>query len=85
VPYLYPDLDEDTSKEDESAAIEAGAINATGFRYVGTVAWEDGLIRVLDYRLLGRRVNKGRHHLMGMPQSSSSEVAAVNYMHDPET
>jgi SAM-dependent methyltransferase len=38
VPYLYPDLDEDTSEADESAAIEAGAINPTGFRYVGTAA-----------------------------------------------
>ena len=40
VPYLYPDLDESTSEADESAAIEAGAINATGFRYVGTLALE---------------------------------------------
>jgi SAM-dependent methyltransferase len=40
VPYLYPDLDDDTSEADESAAIEAGAINATGFRYVGTLALE---------------------------------------------
>jgi SAM-dependent methyltransferase len=38
VPYLYPDLDDDTSEAEESAAIEAGAINATGFRYVGTLA-----------------------------------------------
>jgi SAM-dependent methyltransferase len=38
VPYLYPDLDEGTSEADESAAIEAGAINPTGFRYVGTAA-----------------------------------------------
>ena len=36
VPYLYPDLDEGTSEADESAAIEAGTINATGFLYVGT-------------------------------------------------
>jgi SAM-dependent methyltransferase len=36
VPYLYPDLDEDASEADERAAIEAGAIKATGFRYVGT-------------------------------------------------
>jgi SAM-dependent methyltransferase len=35
-PYLYPDLREDVSESDESAAIEAGTINATGFRYVGT-------------------------------------------------
>jgi ubiquinone/menaquinone biosynthesis C-methylase UbiE len=35
VPYLYPDLDADISEADESAAIESGAINATGFRYVG--------------------------------------------------
>jgi SAM-dependent methyltransferase len=38
VPYLYPGLDEGTSEADESAAIEAGAINPTGFRYVGTAA-----------------------------------------------
>lgn len=37
-PYLHPDLGEDTSEADESAAIEAGIINATGFRYVGTIA-----------------------------------------------
>jgi SAM-dependent methyltransferase len=37
VPYLYPDLDDDTSEADESTAIEAGTINATGFCYVGTV------------------------------------------------
>jgi SAM-dependent methyltransferase len=36
VPHLYPDLDDDTSEADESAAIEAGTINATGIRYVGT-------------------------------------------------
>jgi SAM-dependent methyltransferase len=36
VPYFYPDLDEDTSETEESAAIEAGVINATGFFYVGT-------------------------------------------------
>jgi len=42
VPYLYPDLDEDTSVADENAAIEAGAINATGFRYVGAVGLEKG-------------------------------------------
>src|SRR5215207_7138315 len=41
VPYLYPDLDEGTSEADESAAIEVGAINATGFRYVGTLALEE--------------------------------------------
>jgi SAM-dependent methyltransferase len=35
VPYLYPDLDEGVSEADESAAIESGTINATGFRYVG--------------------------------------------------
>jgi ubiquinone/menaquinone biosynthesis C-methylase UbiE len=40
VPYLYPDLDEDTSEADEGAAIEAGAINATGLRYVGTLEQE---------------------------------------------
>jgi len=38
VPYLYPDLDDETSEADEGAAIEAGTINATGFRYVGTLA-----------------------------------------------
>jgi len=36
VPYLYPDLDDDTSEADESVAIEVGTINATGLRYVGT-------------------------------------------------
>jgi len=36
VPYLYPDLGEDTSEADESMAIEVGDIKATGFRYVGT-------------------------------------------------
>jgi SAM-dependent methyltransferase len=40
VPYLYPDLDDDTSEADESAAIEAGVIYATGFRYVGTLTLE---------------------------------------------
>ncbi len=35
VPYLYPDLDEGTSEVVESAAIEAGTINATRFLYVG--------------------------------------------------
>lgn len=38
VPYLYPDLGDDVSEADESAAIDAGTINATGFRYVGTPA-----------------------------------------------
>jgi 2-polyprenyl-3-methyl-5-hydroxy-6-metoxy-1,4-benzoquinol methylase len=38
-PYLYSDLD-DTSEADELAAIEAGEINATSFRCVGTVASE---------------------------------------------
>jgi SAM-dependent methyltransferase len=37
-PYLYPDLDDDTSETDELAAIEAGEINATSFCYVGAVA-----------------------------------------------
>ena len=36
VAYLYPDLGYDVSEAEESAAIEAGTINATGFRYVGT-------------------------------------------------
>jgi SAM-dependent methyltransferase len=40
VPYLYPDLGEDTEEADESAAIEARAINATGFRYVGALTPE---------------------------------------------
>ncbi len=39
-PYLYPDLDDDTSEADELAAIEAGEINATSFCYVGAVASE---------------------------------------------
>jgi SAM-dependent methyltransferase len=42
VPYLYPDLDEATSEADERAAIDAGAINATGFRYVGVLGPEGG-------------------------------------------
>ena len=42
VPYLYPDLDEATSEADERAAIAAGAINATGFRYVGVLGTEGG-------------------------------------------
>lgn len=37
VPYLYPDLADEVSEADESTAIEAGTIDATGFRYVGTV------------------------------------------------
>jgi hypothetical protein len=41
-PYLYSDLGDDTSEEDESAAIEAGIISATGFLYAGTVAPEKG-------------------------------------------
>jgi hypothetical protein len=41
VPYLYPNLDADISEADESAAIEAGAINATDFLYVGTVTLEE--------------------------------------------
>jgi hypothetical protein len=36
VPYLYPDLGEGVPESEESAAIESGTINATGFRYVGT-------------------------------------------------
>jgi SAM-dependent methyltransferase len=40
VPYLYPDLGEDTVEADESAAIEARTINATGFRYVGATTPE---------------------------------------------
>ena len=36
VPYFYLDLREDVSESDESAAIEAGTINSTGIRYVGT-------------------------------------------------
>jgi hypothetical protein len=39
-PYLYPELDDDTSEAEELAAIEAGEINATSFCYVGTVASE---------------------------------------------
>jgi SAM-dependent methyltransferase len=37
-PYLYPDLDDDTSEAEELAAIDAGEINATSFCYVGAVA-----------------------------------------------
>jgi ubiquinone/menaquinone biosynthesis C-methylase UbiE len=40
VPYLYPDLGEDTGEAEESAAIEARAITATGFRYVGATTPE---------------------------------------------
>jgi SAM-dependent methyltransferase len=40
VPYLYPDLGEDTVEADESAAIEARTINATGFCYVGAATPE---------------------------------------------
>jgi SAM-dependent methyltransferase len=40
VPYLYPELGEDTEEADESAAIEARTINATGFRYVGATTPE---------------------------------------------
>jgi hypothetical protein len=40
VPYLYPDLNEATSEADERAAIDAGGINATGFRYVGVLGLE---------------------------------------------
>jgi SAM-dependent methyltransferase len=39
-PYLYPELDDDTSEAHELAAIEAGEINATSFCYVGAVASE---------------------------------------------
>jgi SAM-dependent methyltransferase len=35
VPYLYRDLEEAASMDAEQAAIEAGTIEATGFRYVG--------------------------------------------------
>ena len=42
VPYLYADFGEDTVEADESAAIEARAINATGFRYVGATTTEPG-------------------------------------------
>ena len=41
VPYLYADLDEATSEADERAAIAAGVINATGFRYVGVLGPEE--------------------------------------------
>jgi SAM-dependent methyltransferase len=45
VPYLYPDLGEDTVEADESAAIEARVINATGFRYIGATTPETGRSR----------------------------------------
>jgi SAM-dependent methyltransferase len=45
VPYLYPDLGKDTVEADESAAIEARAINATGSRYVGATTPETGRSR----------------------------------------
>ena len=46
VSYLYPELEEDTVEADESAAIEARTINATGFRYVGATTPESGRSRV---------------------------------------
>ncbi len=61
VPYLYPDLDEDTSEADEDAAIEAGAINATGFRYVGTLALEEGhLSRPAERTISEPQAGQGR-------------------------
>ncbi len=39
-PYLYPNLDDGTTEADELAAIGAGEISATSFRYVGTIAPE---------------------------------------------
>jgi hypothetical protein len=36
-PYLYPELAERASEKVECEAIEAGLVNATGFRYVGTL------------------------------------------------
>ncbi len=50
VPYIFPDLDDNTSEADESAAIEAGAINATGFRYVGTLRSEAGFLPASIHR-----------------------------------
>jgi SAM-dependent methyltransferase len=44
VPYLYADLADGVSEADERAAIEAGTIDAIGFRYVGTPLGD----RVLD-------------------------------------
>jgi SAM-dependent methyltransferase len=38
VPYLHEELGDDVSEELERALIEAGAIQATGFRYVGETA-----------------------------------------------
>lgn len=35
VPYLFRDLEGGASEADEQAAVEAGTIEATGFRYVG--------------------------------------------------
>ena len=45
VSYLYPDLGEDTVEADESAAIDARVINATGFRYIGATTPETGRSR----------------------------------------
>ena len=60
-PYLYPDLDEDTSEADEGAAIEAEAINATGFRYVGTNALEEGhLSRPAERTISEPQAGQGR-------------------------
>ena len=61
VPYLYPDLDEDTSEADEGAAIEAEAINATGFRYVGANALEEGhLSRPAERTISEPQAGQGR-------------------------
>jgi SAM-dependent methyltransferase len=45
VPYLWRDLEGATSFADEQAAIDAGVIAATGFRYVGEAQLESPMRR----------------------------------------
>ena len=37
-PYFFSELGDDVAEADEQAAIDAGAVSATGIRYVGTLA-----------------------------------------------
>ncbi len=61
VPYLYPDLGEGVSETDERAAIEAGITNATGFRYMGTVAQEEAHLGRTG-RTLAEPYSVGQNH-----------------------
>jgi succinylarginine dihydrolase len=45
VPYLWRDLEGAASLADEQAAIDAGVIAATGFRYVGEASLESPMRR----------------------------------------